>query len=123
MALFSRIDTVILRVKNIKKARQWYQEVLELNPTYAGDSDHRIVVFRVGEETPLTIYELHSDEVRPAKRFSTTYPILFVEDIEATHAKLKSRGVEVEELQDDGSVKFFGFYDPDGNRLEACHWE
>jgi catechol 2,3-dioxygenase-like lactoylglutathione lyase family enzyme len=121
--LFSRIDTVIVRVKNIKKARQWYEEVLELAPTYVGDSEHRIVIFKVGDGTPLTLYEIGFDEVMPAKRFATTYPIFYVENIEETYDKLKSRGVELEEIEDDGNVKFFVFRDPDGNRLEACHWK
>ncbi|WP_018132597.1 VOC family protein [Effusibacillus pohliae] len=123
MGLFERIDTVIVRVKNIRKARKWYEEVLELTPLYVGEDDHRIVIFKVGEETPLTLYELHSDEVMPARRFATAYPIFFTSDIEGTYEKLKSRGVEVEELQDDGTVRFFGFRDPDGNRLEVCCWE
>lgn len=121
-SLFSRIDTVIIRVKNIKKARKWYEEVLELSATYVGEDDHRMVIFKLGE-TPLTLYEIDASEVMPAKRFSTTYPILFVNNIEEAHEKLKSRRVAVEELQDDGVVKFFGFRDPDGNRLEACFWE
>lgn len=121
--LFSRIDTVILRVKNLKRARQWYEEVLELIPTYVGDGDHQIVVYKVGEETPLTIYQLQPDEVMPAKRFAISYPIFFAEDIVQVHAKLKSRGVDVGDIEDDGTVKFFGFRDTDGNRLEVCHWE
>lgn len=121
--LFSRIDTVILRVKNLQKARRWYEDVLELTPSYVGDGDHLIVVYKAGDGTPLTIYQLQPDEVMPAKRFATNYPIFFVEDIAETHAKLKSRGVEVEEIEDDGAVKYFIFHDPDGNRLEVCHWE
>lgn len=121
--MFSRIDTVIVRVKNLKKARQFYEEVLELTPTYAGNKDHPIVVYKVGEETPLTIYQLQPDEVMPAKRFASSYPIFFAEDIVQVHTKLKSRGVDVGNIEDDGTVKFFGFRDTDGNRLEVCHWE
>ncbi|GAX91210.1 VOC family protein [Effusibacillus lacus] len=121
--LFTRIDTVILRVKNIKKARKWYEEVLELTPTFVGDDDYPIVIYKVGGETPLTLYQLGYDEVLPAKRFSTTYPIFFVENIEEAHSKLHGRGVDVEAIQDDGTVQYFVFRDPDGNRMEACHWE
>ncbi|BCJ87046.1 VOC family protein [Effusibacillus dendaii] len=120
---FKRIDTVLLRVKNIKKACRWYQEVLGLEAAYIGEDDHRIAVFKIGEgETPLTLYELHSDEVMPARRFSTTYPILFAENPETLYETLKNKGVEVEELEDDGRVTYFGFRDPDGNRLEVCYW-
>ncbi len=121
--LFSRIDTVILRVKNLQKARQWYEGVLQLTPSYVGDGDHQIVIYKVGEGTPLTIYQLQPDEVMPAKRFATGYPIFFAEDIVRAHVQLQSRGVEVEDIEDDGAVQYFIFHDPDGNRLEVCHWE
>jgi catechol 2,3-dioxygenase-like lactoylglutathione lyase family enzyme len=120
--LFGRIDTVILRVKNIKKAARWYKEVLELTPLYEGENDHGMVIFQVGDGPPLTLYEIGYDEVIPAKRFSSTYPIFYVSDIEAVHSTLTERGVEAESIEDDGAVKYFRFRDPDGNALEVSHY-
>lgn len=120
--LFSRIDTVILRVKNIKKAARWYKEVLELTPVYEAENDQGMVIFQLGDGPPLTLYEIGYDEVMPAKRFSTTYPIFYVEDIEAVHSTLLQRGVEAGAIEDDGTVKYFRFRDPDGNALEVSHY-
>ena len=40
-----------------------------------------------------------------------------VDDIEAAHADLSGRGVEVSDVQDFPSGRFVFFSDPDGNRL------
>lgn len=119
--LFSRIDTIIVRVRDILMAKQWYSEVLELKPTFEQLNGNKIIVFEVGDRSPITIYEILPGEELPSRNFATGYPIFWVENrVEEVHSILQNRGVEVEEIQIDGSIKFFRFYDPDENELQVC---
>ncbi|WP_409254155.1 VOC family protein [Bacillus sp. SCS-153A] len=111
--MFAKVDTVILNVKDIASARQWYRDVLELEEIYEGGSHF---VFKVGQgETPITIIEGETGR-------SSVRPILFSDAIEETQLKLKGKGVEVGPIEQDGAVTFFTFDDPDGNRFEVCHF-
>jgi hypothetical protein len=68
----------------------------------------------------LTLWQLKPGEVLPARGTCVPYPILVAADAAALHAELQGRGVAVERLQEGGGVRFFSFWDLDGNRLEAC---
>jgi catechol 2,3-dioxygenase-like lactoylglutathione lyase family enzyme len=120
---FSRIDTVIVRVRNLEQARDWYQQRLGLDPVYF-DANERLVVCGFGGATSLTIWELKPEE-EPS--FSSgnlgTYPIFFSEDIEAAHQDLAERGVKVGSIQEgNGGVRWFRFWDLEGNIFEVCHY-
>lgn len=120
MSLFSKLDTLILRVANIGAAKNWYEEILELKPSYESNGEHSIVIFPIGNGPSITLYEWQQSESHyPA---SSSYPIFFAEDIESVHEKLITRDVKISELQKDGTTTFFTFYDLDGNKLEVCHW-
>jgi catechol 2,3-dioxygenase-like lactoylglutathione lyase family enzyme len=112
--MFSRIDTVILRVRDIADAQRWYREKLGLAAVYASEEE-RLAVLGIGEGCSLTLWQ---GEGEPAA--GGTFPILAVEDAAAAHAELLRRGVEADEVQEGVGVRYFGFRDPDGNRLEAC---
>jgi catechol 2,3-dioxygenase-like lactoylglutathione lyase family enzyme len=112
--MFARLDTVILNVTNLENARQWYKEVLELEEVFDG-GDH--TVFKIGKgETPITIIQGETGA------HSTVKPILFSDAIEETHLKLKGKGVEIGDIKQDDSVRFFTFQDPFGNNFEVCHF-
>ncbi|MGF2616060.1 VOC family protein [Rossellomorea vietnamensis] len=111
--MFSRIDTVLVNVKDLEDARHWYQETLELEEIFDGGNH---VVFKVGQgETPITIMEGETGS-------TTVKAILFSDAIEETQLKLKGLGVEVGSLEQDGTVTFFTFKDPYGNPFEVCHF-
>ncbi|MBP6669065.1 MAG: hypothetical protein KA180_06435, partial [Gemmatimonadales bacterium] len=48
------------------------------------------------------------------------FPIFATRNAGAAYAILLERGARVDPIQEGGGVRFFSFYDPDGNRLEAC---
>lgn len=115
--MFSRLDTLILRVRDVGTARQWYAGALDLHPVYVDDAEGIVVLGMDG--TSLTLWQLKPGE-SSAPGAAGTYPIFGIEDADAAHARLRDRGVKVEPVQDGLGVRFFSFYDPDGNRLEAC---
>lgn len=115
--MFSRLDTVILRVRDLKAAQAWYAQTLELKATYVDEAEGLAVLGLEG--TSLTLWQLKPGETL-ASIGSGTYPIFVVADVGAAHERLRSRGAAVDPLQTGPGVRFFSFRDLDGNRLEAC---
>lgn len=113
--MFRRIDTVFVRVRNLDDAVTWYTEKLGLRLRWRQPG---VACLNVSE-TPLTLLEA-SDDFVPAAEAPFNF---YTDDIEAAHRFLKEAGVTVDDeiLAGDG-VRWFGFRDPDGNRLEVCWW-
>lgn len=121
--IFAKIDTVIVRVRQLEEARAWYEEKLGFHAMYT-DESQRLVVFDVGEKTSLTIYELGPGEVMASRGASRCYPIFYASDIQAAHQLLLEREVEVGPIEGEpGATQWFVFKDCDGNALEACHYQ
>jgi len=116
--IFEHLDTVIVRVRHLDKARAWYEEKLELKPAFV-HSD--IVVFDTGGATSLTIWRMGEGEKLAPRHFQGCFSIFYPADLDAAYALLKDRGVEVGPFDSDGDTRWFSFHDPEGNRLGcAC---
>ncbi|MYL62469.1 hypothetical protein GLW07_03760 [Bacillus hwajinpoensis] len=116
MSFFEGVYQVNIRVRNIKNAVNWYEEMLGLHVTkdYGGT-----VVLGVGEgQTAICLIELKEGEELPSADASGSYPVLHlaVKHAETFKNELRERGVSVDE--EDG-IAHFKFYDPDGNGIEA----
>jgi catechol 2,3-dioxygenase-like lactoylglutathione lyase family enzyme len=120
---FSGLDTVVIRVRDIRAATEWYAQCLGAEAIYEDD------------EQPLSVMEFDSDpeagvagstitlwqlEAGTEWGPSSTYPILATRDARAAHAALEQSGVDVGELTETPGVWFFRFRDLDGNTLEGC---
>ena len=112
--LLGPIDTVVVRVRDLATARAWYEERLGLAASFESPG---LVVLDPGGETTLTLFE----DRAPADPASTAcFPVFRTDDVDAARDALAGRGVEVKRIQEDGTARWFGFADPEGNRLEAC---
>lgn len=107
--MFKRIDTVFLQVRDFDKAIDWYSTVLGFLVRWRFDQGG-YAALEVGE-TPLTI--VRSESHMPFN--------FYVSDIAEAHHHLLQHDVKTGPIQDDGSVKWFEFEDPDGNKLGVCH--
>ena len=114
--MFSRLDTVILRVRDLSAAQQWYATTLGLHAIYE-DAGQRLAVLGLDGGASLTLWELPTGECIAS---SSTFPIFGVTDARAAHAHLLVHGVAVGEVVEGSGVRFVRFADPDGNPLEAC---
>ena len=109
----------MLRVRNIEHSKSWYETHLGFTTSYV-DLQERLVVLGLGGQTSLTLWELKRGEALPPPGFAGAFPIFLTDDVAQTRQNLQERGVGVESIQDSSGVSFFGFFDPDGNRLEVC---
>ncbi|MBI1936550.1 MAG: VOC family protein [Ignavibacteriales bacterium] len=117
--IFERLDTVIIRVKNIDTSKRWYTEVLQLKNLFEDDKE-KLVVFDTGGAASVTIWHLKEDEILQQKSAAGTFPIFLSPDAESIHKYLKENGVEASSITESEGIKFFFFFDPDGNKLEVC---
>lgn len=60
-----------------------------------------------------------TEKIIQNKRDTSTYPVFKTFDANAANQELREKGIKVGEVIDDGFVKYFSFYEPDGNILEA----
>lgn len=115
--LLQGIDTVIVRVSNIELAKDWYLNKLGLTCVW-DDVNMKLAVLDTKGPTSLTLWQT-SQPLR-INRETASYPIFRALDAAALRKELVSRGVEAGEVIQDDFVKYFFFFDPDGNVLEAC---
>jgi catechol 2,3-dioxygenase-like lactoylglutathione lyase family enzyme len=115
--LLQGIDTVIVRVSNIATSKEWYVKKLGLALLFEDDK-MKLVVLDTKGPTSLTLWQ--TDKTVTVNRDTASYPIFKTPDADALKQELLNRGIEVEEIIQDAYVKYFFFYDPDGNILEAC---
>jgi len=122
-ALFSRIDTVIVRVRDLKQSKAWFQGVLGLAVAHE-DTQENLVVFGLESGSSLTVWQLkEGEEVEDARRSQRSYPIFYSDNIQTVYQKLIEGGVKTSSIQGEaGDVRWFQFFDPDGNTFEVCQY-
>lgn len=115
--IFDALNMVVLRVRDLKSARAWYERVLELKAV-EDNSSGPTVLLDLGRGANLCLWQLGPEEAPAASDVATSFPNFRTGDVEGVHAKLEGLGVTVTPLKN-GGVKWFTFYDPDGNRIDV----
>ena len=108
------LQLVAIPVSDVDRAKEFYVEKLGFNP----DHDHRVSdELRFVQLTPpgSACSIAIGDGVVDAPPGSVKGMQLVVSDIEAEHAQLVERGVEVSDVQQFAWGSFVFFKDPDGN--------
>ncbi|RWZ54755.1 VOC family protein [Halobacillus fulvus] len=115
MNQIKRIDTVFVPVLDVKKAEKWYMELFPFEVIFRSGG---YVGFRfTTSDTPhtaLTLYE--AEEVPNASHAAFNF---YVEEIDRLYDAFQKKNIEVSEIHAHGELRFFRFYDPSGNLLEA----
>jgi hypothetical protein len=117
--VFSRIDSVVLRVRDCGAAIDWYRSRMGFRLLFEHPAAG-VAVLDMGRGDSLTVWQLGPDEVRPSAHMAGTFPVFEAEDAPGQRAELIARGVKTSELRDAPPLRCFSFWDLDGNRLEAC---
>jgi len=109
-----KLELVAVPVSDVDRAKAFYVDQIGFNP----DHDHQVTDdLRFVQLTPpgsacsISI----GTGITPVPPGSVQGLQLVVDDIEAAHAQLSERGVEVGEVQDFPWGRFVFFSDPDGN--------
>ena len=79
-----------------------------------------MAVLNAGQGCSLTLWELPPGEEGAFHEKASTFPIFEAVDARRQRLDLQSRGVITSELREAAGLRCFTFWDPDGNRLEAC---
>lgn len=119
--IFPKLDTLVVRVKNLDASREWYEDKLGLAPQFI-DPHGEIVVLDCGGTTSLTLWQLVKGETLAPDDRQGSFPIFYSDDADAHHAILILRGIECGPIIAEKDARFFPFYDLDGNRLEVCQY-
>jgi catechol 2,3-dioxygenase-like lactoylglutathione lyase family enzyme len=77
------------------------------------------VVLDLGRGANLCLWQLGTDEMLATAPTAAAFPNFRTGDVEGTHSKLEGLGVHVTPLRDNAGVKWFSFFDPDGNRIDV----
>ncbi|MEQ1753698.1 MAG: cold shock domain-containing protein [Micropepsaceae bacterium] len=116
--IFDALNMVVMRVKDLRVARAWYERVLELHVVEENNAG-QTVVLDLGRGANLCLWQLGTDEMLATAPTAAAFPNFRTGDVDGTHSKLEGLGVHVTPLRDTGGVKWFSFFDPDGNRIDV----
>ena len=111
---FGRV-AVMLPVKNIAKAHDFYVGVLGFTRTFQNGDPVGFMILKQGQaELHLTLQPRHK-----AAPFNVAH--MMVDNVDALHALIQSHGLRiVKSLRDkDYGLRAFVFEDPDGNRIDV----
>ena len=115
--LLQGIDTVIVRVSDIQKSKDWYVNQLGLQVSWENAGMGLVVLDAFGP-TSITLWQ--TDQKMALNKHTAAYPIFRTADAAALRQALMQKNIEVSDLISDSHVHYIIFYDPDGNVLEAC---
>jgi catechol 2,3-dioxygenase-like lactoylglutathione lyase family enzyme len=116
MPLFSRIDTIVLPVRDWQAARDWYTSTLGFRVLFEDPREH-IVVLATGPGVSLTLWQPDGDVTAA---MACPFPVFSASNVSRQRRVLEERGVRTSAVVDAPGLRFFAFWDPDGNRIEAC---
>lgn len=116
--VFDALNMIVVRVRDLASARAWYERVLELRVSEDNSSGPTIVL-DLGRGPNLCLWQVGPDESLPGSNIAASFPNFRSGDVDGVHKKLDEQGVSVTPLKDSGGVKWFTFYDPDGNRIDV----
>lgn len=116
--IFNRLDTVIIRVKNLEESKNWYIDNLNFFPVYS-DEESKITVFDMAGTTTLTLWQLDENEINGTATSGGAYAVFNCDNAEQIYKSLKKEGVTVANFTASEDVSLFNFYDPDNNKFEV----
>lgn len=111
------IDTLILRVADIERSKNWYTQKLSFAVLHEDDI-HKLAVLDTHGSVSITIWQ--TDEPIHINSKTAAYPIFRAANAREVHDHLLAQGVPAGEIITDHAVTYFTFHDPDGNILEVC---
>ena len=113
------IEHLALAAKDTRALAEWYRDVLDF--TIAYDSGEKPPAFFVQDPNGMAIEIVPPGPDGEVVDANANHLALFVEDFDAAHALMKSRGVEFEPEMSNfyfGGTRIAFFNDPEGHRVQ-----
>ncbi len=113
-----KIDVVTMYVRNWLAAVRWYSEVLGLK-IGPYEEDHRFCMLRTPQGDTMLALASDHPEFAASGGENRCAPSILVEDLDATLADLRAKGVRIDpKLDAEGEgFRLARIWDPEGNRL------
>ena len=108
-----KITAIFIPVNDIKKARDWYCDLLDCEPTNDFPGGHLYVIELSGINIVLDSKIFREETVLKEASFHFD-----TDDIQLAYDYIQSKGIELVTNIEHGH--FFIFKDPDGNHLMLC---
>lgn len=117
-----RVGSIFIPVTDMEKSTEWYEKFLGAKMIdswgegvgfYLPSGSTQIALVKVESPQP-TEFRTNGDQ-------KNGYFNFVVDDIEATHQHFKSNDIVTSEIDDFGGMKFFDFYDLDGNPFSVVN--
>ena len=117
--MFSSEGDVVVDVRDVVAAQQWYSEKLGLSYSSAEVEEASLELGYSADSVVVYLAEIVGN-ARPNESLGRP-PIMFARKLADAHEYLSTRGVDVGLIQSDsGGNQFFRFRDLEGNELEVC---
>ena len=119
--MLRKLDIVVILVKDWPAAVQWYTTRLGLEIVYKEDDDQWTQLSFPDGGAKLALYRADSVDLSGRNR---CIPDILVDDLEATVAELKRRGIEFrgDIRGGDEGFRIITLLDPEGNELQLYEW-
>ena len=117
-----KLPAIFVHVRDLQRAAKFYTQLLGIAYDANADDGTGIYVIELANGADLLLDANHAQHAEPNSTFAMHATCMFAtDDIDAAHAWLQARGIEVvTELHRDANVAFFNFKDPDGNIQMIC---
>ena len=117
MSLQMRLELVPLAVSDPEAAKAWYVDRVgfEVNVDVTPREGMRVIQLTPPGSSCSVVFGTGMPEISDQVPGSTKALHLVTDDIRAVRDDLRSRGVDVKDVEDMGGVLFAYFADPDGN--------
>ncbi|MCH7321494.1 VOC family protein [Solibacillus sp. MA9] len=121
-ALLKGMEGVFIPVKDPVLSAKWYEEKLGFTVIYI---EVEAAVMKIAEKSQTVVCLVKTQNHQPMKFPDNNFGVgkyynFISHDIEETHKLLVERDIKVNPIGEEGTTRFFTFYDPDGNPLGVC---
>ncbi|MBU0906451.1 MAG: VOC family protein [Firmicutes bacterium] len=117
-----KIGSIFIPVTDVKKSTEWYEKYLGVKKIDSWEDGVGFYLPTGSTQLALVKVESHQPTDFPIKgNQKNSYYNFVVDDIETTHQHFKNNGIETTEINDFGGMKFFDFFDLDGNSFSVVN--
>lgn len=121
-SLLNGVEAMFIPIKDPQLSAKWYEEKLGFKLLYI---EENAAVMKIGEQSVTVVClvktENHQPLHFPDNHFGVGKYFNFLSStIEDTYQSLVEQQVKVNPIGGEGQIKFFTFYDLDGNPLGVC---